>query len=114
AVRLQGRPPNIQGIGAKVALLDGAVPRQSQEVISGGRYLSGSEPLLVFAAGTRTNRMTLEVIWRSGRRSVITNVQANRVYEIAEEHAALRSQLSAAEITNSPPATAESALRNTE
>ncbi len=84
AVRLLGQRPNTQGVGAKVSLLDGAVPRQTQEVISGGRYLSGSEPLLVFAAGNATGRMTLEVTWRSAKRSVVTNVVANRIYELDE------------------------------
>ena len=51
SVRLKGIPPNTQGIGAKIKLLNGAVPAQSQEVICGGRYMSGSDPTLVFAAG---------------------------------------------------------------
>jgi len=87
AVRLQGLSPNIQGIGAKVRLLGGAVPMQSQEVISGGRYMSGSEPLLAFAAGNATNRMALEVTWRSGRASRITDVRPNRIYEVIESAA---------------------------
>ncbi len=101
AVRLRGRPPNTQGIGAKLRLLRGAVPMQSQEVISGGRYMSGSEPLLVFAAGKATNAMTLEVTWRSGQRGVVTNVQANRLYEL-DEAAASRIANPASRITNSP------------
>lgn len=84
AVRLQGRAPNTQGIGAKIKLLGGAVPMQSQEVISGGRYMSGSEPMLVFAAGKSAAGMTIEVTWRSGRVSRVTGVAANRIYEIAE------------------------------
>ena len=51
AVRLKGLSPNTQGIGAKIKLLDGAVPMQSQEVVCGGMYLSGSDPERVFAAG---------------------------------------------------------------
>jgi len=88
AVRLRGLPPNIQGIGAKVRLLGGAVSRQSQEVIAGGRYLSGSEPLLVFAAGNATQAMTPEVTWRSGRNSDVTHVAPNRIYELDEPSAA--------------------------
>jgi hypothetical protein len=84
AVRLRGLPPNTQGIGAKVRLLGGAIARQSQEVICGGRYLSGSEPLLVFAAGTANRSVTIEVTWRSGRRQLVPDVQANRIYEIEE------------------------------
>jgi len=84
AVRLRGLSPNTQGIGAKVALLGGAIPSQTTEVICGGRYLSGSDTEAIFAAGTATNGMTLEVRWRSGRRSIITDVHANRLYEIEE------------------------------
>jgi hypothetical protein len=84
AVRLRGLPPNTQGIGAKVRLRDGAAPLQSQEVISGGRYMAGSEPMLVFAAGNQTDGMTLEVTWRSGRESRISGAKPNRLYEIDE------------------------------
>lgn len=84
AVRLKGVSPNAQGIGAKIKLLGGAVPMQSQEVISGGRYMSGSEPMLVFAAGKSASDMTIEVTWRGGRTSRVSGVAANRVYEIDE------------------------------
>jgi hypothetical protein len=84
AVRLKGLPPNTQGIGAKIKLLNGAVPMQSQEVICGGRYLSGSEPMLVFAAGHAKQGMSIEVNWRSGKRSVIRDVAPNRIYEVDE------------------------------
>lgn len=83
AVQLKGRPLNTQGIGAKVALLGGAVPRQEQEIICGGRYLSSDEPVRVFAAGEST-RMTLEVTWADGRTSRMENVEANRFYELHE------------------------------
>src|SRR5258708_301702 len=60
---------------------------QSQEVVSGGRYMAGSDPMLVFAAGDKTNSMSLEVTWRGGRRSRIDGVRANRIYEIDESGA---------------------------
>ncbi|UCF80240.1 MAG: VCBS repeat-containing protein [Acidobacteriota bacterium] len=86
AVRLKGDSPNTLGIGAKIRLLGGAVAEQSHEVICGGMYLSGSEPLRVFAAGD-AQEMTLEVWWRSGKRSVVEGVRANRLYEIEESGA---------------------------
>src|SRR5207244_13176208 len=55
AVRLKGRSPNSQGIGARIKLFGGAIPMQSQEVICGGRYLSADDPMQVFAAGTLAN-----------------------------------------------------------
>ena len=84
AVRLKGAGANTRGIGSKIWLYGGAVPMQSQEMICGGRYLSCDDAMRVFAAGTETNRMRIEVRWRSGKRSVVEGVQANRIYEIAE------------------------------
>jgi enediyne biosynthesis protein E4 len=83
AVRLKGLPPNTQGIGGKIKLLGGAVPMQSQEVACGGLYLSGSDPLRIFAAGKSEN-MTIEVTWRNGRKSMVNDVKPNRIYEIDE------------------------------
>jgi hypothetical protein len=87
AVRLKGLPPNTQGIGARVKLLGGAAPSQSQEVVSGGRYMAGSDPMLAFAAGNTTNDLILEVTWRSGRQSRIMAVKPNRLYELDESAA---------------------------
>jgi enediyne biosynthesis protein E4 len=87
AVRLKGLPPNTRGIGARIELQSSALPTQSQEMIAGGRYLSGDDAMRVFAAGSATNRMRLEVTWRSGRSTVVYDVQPNRIYEI-DEHAA--------------------------
>jgi len=84
SVRLKGLPPNTRGIGAKIWLFGGAVPEQSQEMICGGRYLSSDDPIRVFAAGSLTNDMRLEICWRNGTRSVIKGVRANRLYEIEE------------------------------
>ena len=84
AVKLKGRAPNTQGIGARIVVRGGAVPMQSQEMIAGGRYLSGDEPLRVFAAGTMTNLLTVEVTWRSGRRSVLSGVKPNTLCVVDE------------------------------
>ncbi|MBU6401099.1 MAG: VCBS repeat-containing protein [Verrucomicrobia bacterium] len=84
AVRLKGKPPNRFGIGAMIRVRGGPVPLQMQEILCGGRYLSGDEPERVFAAGTLTNRLTLEVRWPSGTTSTVRDAQANRIYEIQE------------------------------
>jgi hypothetical protein len=88
AVRLRGRPPNTQGIGARLVIRDGPVARQSQELLCGGRYLSGAEAMRVFAAGNLTNHLTLEVTWRNGGRSVVSNALPNHFYEFNETSAA--------------------------
>lgn len=86
AVRLVGMAPNTRGVGAKVRLEGGAVPLQQREVTAGGMYLSGSDPLVVFAAGEAV-AMTLTVEWPRGGRSVIEHVRPNRMYEIHEARA---------------------------
>ena len=82
AVRLKGRRGNTQGIGGRIRVTGGPVP-QSQEMIAGGRYLSGDDPMRVFAAGDSAE-LEIEVRWRSGARSVVTNARPNFVYEIEE------------------------------
>ncbi|PYJ97153.1 MAG: hypothetical protein DME23_16985, partial [Verrucomicrobia bacterium] len=98
AVRLKGQAPNTRGIGAKIWLYGGAVPVQSQEMICGGRYLSGDDAMRVFATGSLSNEMRIEVRWRSGRRSVVNGVKANRLYELEE---------AGAEPANSTPSSKE-------
>ena len=86
AVCLKGLGANTRGVGATIKVLGGPVP-QSQEMICGGRYLSGDDAMRVYAAGNATNRLTIEVIWRGGKRSVIRGALPNRVYEIDEAQA---------------------------
>jgi enediyne biosynthesis protein E4 len=85
-VRLKGRAPNTQGIGARLRVLGGPVI-QSQEIVSGGRYLSADDAIRTFAAGALTNRLTLEVDWRSGGRTVVRDVPPNSLWEIDEARA---------------------------
>jgi hypothetical protein len=84
AVRLQGRPPNTRGVGARIRLAGGSLT-QAQEMICGGRYLSGDQALRVFAADPDpAQSMRLEVQWRSGAQSVVNGVAVNHLYEIHE------------------------------
>jgi hypothetical protein len=83
AVRLRGQPPNTAGAGSKIRVLGGPVPVQQKEVVLGGTYLSGSDPLATFAAGA-ASELTIEVDWRRGAHSVVHGVRPNREYEISE------------------------------
>ncbi|HTD86227.1 MAG TPA: VCBS repeat-containing protein, partial [Candidatus Binatia bacterium] len=83
AVRLKGKAPNTRGIGAQIGLFDGAVPMQHQEMMSGGRYLGSDDPMRTFACGS-SKSMRLEVTWRNGAVSIVSNVQPNRLYEVDE------------------------------
>ncbi|MSU34736.1 MAG: hypothetical protein EXS36_06415 [Pedosphaera sp.] len=84
-LRLKGRAPNTRGIGGRIRVLGGPVI-QSQEIIAGGRYLSGDDTLRTFAAGA-AKQLTVEVSWRSGQQTVISNAEPNHLYEMAETDA---------------------------
>jgi hypothetical protein len=84
AIRLRGVPPNTRGIGAQIRVAVPGLPEQTQEVIAGGRYLSGDDTLRVFAAGAETNRLRIEVGWPQGGWSVLDHAEANGVYEFDE------------------------------
>jgi hypothetical protein len=89
AVQLSGRPPNTNGIGAKITLEGGAgdgAP-QRREITAGGEYLSSSTPTVVFAADAENPDHTLSVEWPDGTQRVIDSVRANRIYEIEQPSA---------------------------
>ncbi len=86
AVRLRGEGGNSHGIGARITVRGGAIPRQEQEMISGGRYVSGDDDQRVFATGDAA-RVTVEVRWRSGLLSRLEAVPANAILEVAEQQA---------------------------
>ncbi len=83
AVRLRGLAPNTQGIGARIEVDGGPVP-QSQEIIAGGRYLSGDEPERVFATGAINAALKVRVTWRDGRRTDWIPAKSNQRLEIVE------------------------------
>ena len=95
-VRLRGKAPNTQGIGARIQLTGGPRP-QAQEMIAGGRYLSGDQPVRVFAAPRDSSSpLRIEVAWRDGSKSVVDGVEPDRVYEINEAGAVSRAASTAA------------------
>ncbi|MEZ4457695.1 MAG: CRTAC1 family protein [Gemmatimonadales bacterium] len=66
AVRLVGDAPNTRAVGARITVRGGAAV-ESQE-IAAGRYLSHSDYLASFATGP-ADSVTIEVVWRDGRRA---------------------------------------------
>ncbi len=97
AVRLKGINGNSAGVGARITLKGGPFD-QAQEVIAGGRYLSSDGMVRTFAAGDSGQNRSLEVLWRSGLRSVIPNIQTNRIYEIWESDASRRNVAEVSEV----------------
>ena len=131
AVRLRGKGPNTQAIGAKIELLGASVSNLVHEVTCGGSYMSGSDTLRVFAPGTRSSRreeapissepttqnakdqslltsaptnqnLRLRVTWRDGSVTDIANVKPNQLYEI-DEAATARNTQHATRNTNAVP-----------
>lgn len=101
AVRLKGTPGNTQGIGARLTLVSGNLA-QSQEMMAGGRYMSSDQSLRVFALpGPSPQPARLEVRWRNGDQSTITNVQTNYLYEVDQRHAS--QPRAPASLPQSPP-----------
>ena len=86
AVRLRGRAPNTQGIGALITVSAASLAPQTREVTSGGYYLSGSDTQLAFATGA-DRTVAIDVRWRNGTHSRIARAMANRLYEIDEASA---------------------------
>jgi len=93
AVRLRGRAPNTQGIGATVRVTAAGLPLQLREVTEGGLYLSDPDGQETFATG-RAGVVTVEVRWPSG---AVRRLEArpNRLYELAEPEAAAGSESAA-------------------
>ena len=86
AIQLRGIPPNTHGIGAKISIEAPGLPLQSDEMVAAGRYLSSDAPRKTFAAKAGAAHRA-RVRWRSGLETVLTNAQANTLYEISEHDA---------------------------
>ena len=83
AVRLAGTAPNTRAIGAQVRL-ESASLVQKKQISAGGAYLSGSEPLAVFAAPD-SGDYTLSIRWPDGTESRIPAVEPNMIYRIFQD-----------------------------
>jgi hypothetical protein len=86
AVRLSGRPPNTDAVGATVALTGGkgGPAPQREEITAGGDYLSDSDPTVMFAATSDTAAHRIVVTWPNGTTSTVDSARANRIYEIEQ------------------------------
>lgn len=93
AVRLKGPALNFQGIGARVSLVSSNLT-QTQEILSGGRYLSGDDPVRVFAA-VGSGPFSVRVRWREGQETIVKDAVPNSIYEIAHDAAASKAPPSA-------------------
>ena len=80
---LAGTRSNKLALNARLKVIAGDLV-QTDEVRSGGSYLSQSDLRLHFGLGDRRQTDTVEISWPSGGTEVLTNLQADRFYCIQE------------------------------
>ena len=80
---LAGAKRNRLGLNARVRVIAGALA-QTDEVRSGGSYLSQSDLRLHFGLGDRGRADKVVISWPSGGDETVTNLEADRIYCIEE------------------------------
>jgi hypothetical protein len=83
-VKLAGKPPNTDAIGARVWLED-AGAMQVAEVRSGGSYLSHNDMRVRFGLGRRTKASRVKVRWPDGAIEQFEGLTANRIHLIPQK-----------------------------
>jgi hypothetical protein len=80
---LAGTKSNKQALNARVKVIAGDVA-QTDEVRSGGSYLSQNDLRLHFGLGDRHRADKVEISWPSGAAEVLTSLEADRFYCVKE------------------------------
>jgi hypothetical protein len=80
---LAGTKSNHLGIGARIKLTAGGVT-QTEQIRSGGSYLSQSDLRAHFGLGTAAKIDSIEIRWPSGAVDVIKNLESDKFYSVLE------------------------------
>lgn len=80
---LAGTKSNKLALNARVKVIAGDLP-QTDEVRSGGSYLSQSDLRLHFGLGDHRRAEKVEISWPSGGTEMLTNLEADRFYCVQE------------------------------
>jgi hypothetical protein len=80
---LQGTKSNRLAIGARLKLIAGGMT-QTEEIHSGGSYLSQSDLRMHFGLNTSAKIDALEIRWPSGKVETLKNLDADKVYAVLE------------------------------
>ena len=80
---LRGTKSNRDGIGARIDITAGG-RTQRDEVRSAYSYLCANDLRAHFGLGTATKAEKVEIRWPSGQVDHLTNVAADRIYEVVE------------------------------
>lgn len=82
-IQLRGNAPNTTGIGAKVVVKTND-QTQMQELYPAQGFQSSVEPILHFGLGQNTKIESVEIYWSSGKKSILSNQQANQTLQVVE------------------------------
>jgi enediyne biosynthesis protein E4 len=85
-VRLVGRPPNRDAVGARVAVTASG-RRREKHVLGGTSYCSASDPRLLFGLGAAARVERLEVRWPDGVRLALDDVGMNQYLTVRQDGA---------------------------
>ena len=80
---LAGTKSNRLAIGARLKLVAGGMT-QTDEIHSGGSYLSQNDLRVHFGLGSATKIDSLEIRWPSGKVETLTNLDADKFYSVLE------------------------------
>ena len=82
---LQGTKSNRLALNARIKIVAGGVT-QTEEIHSGGSYLSQNDLRVHFGLGAATKIDKVEVRWPSGGVETFTDLPADKFYSVLEEH----------------------------
>jgi hypothetical protein len=82
---LQGTKSNRLAIGARLKITAGGVT-QTEEIHSGGSYLSQNDLRVHFGLNTATKIEAVEVRWPSGKIEILKNLDTDKFYSVLEGH----------------------------
>jgi hypothetical protein len=82
---LAGTKSNRLALNARIKITAGGMT-QTDEVLSGGSYLSQNDLRLHFGLGSATKIDSAEIRWPSGAVEKIGNLAADRFYSVLEGH----------------------------
>ena len=82
---LAGTKSNRMALNARIKIVAGGII-QTDEVHSGGSYLSQSDTRIHFGLGSATKVDKVEIHWQSGAVDTLTNLAADKFYSVLEGH----------------------------
>ena len=88
---LAGQKSNRMAIGARLKLVAGGMT-QTEEIHSGGSYLSQSDTRVHFGLGSATTIDSLEIRWPSGKVETFNGLSVDKFYSVLEGQGIVRAE----------------------